>query len=112
MIVFYDPADGQVMALYTGDTRSREWKRRGFERASVPEALEAEALRMGRDAQATVHDGEVTALTAVEHPEQPQPSVNETRLGELRTKLGADTITDPEIREMLRLERGLQRRAG
>ena len=37
----------------------------------------------------------------------PPPNPTEVRLAELNAKLADDTITDSELKEMLRLERGL-----
>jgi len=109
MIVFYDPHSGnQVMAIYSHDTSSSAvWTDRGYVRAEVDSAVVEKASRLGRDAKATVSKGRVTNVVAATNAVQPTPSPKNKRLEELRAKLKDDTATLVDMREMLRLERGL-----
>jgi len=108
VLIFYDPArQNQVMALYTGGTTSEEWERRGYIAATVPDDLAQDVARLGRDAKVTIKKGEITGVSPLPNPEQPQRSPRDVRLRELHGRLENDTITPKETREMLRLERGL-----
>ncbi len=63
-------------------------------------------MRVSRDNRITgVDRGEIVSVEASVNPEQPKPR-DRTPLDDLHDKLGDDSITDVEIREMLRLERG------
>ena len=64
MIIFYDPSDGQVMAVYSGDTTSTVWIDRGFLRASSE-------IPVTRDHKVVVVDDKVTNVTSSPNPEQP-----------------------------------------
>lgn len=109
MIVFYDPSNGnQVMAVYSHDTTSKAWTDAGYVRAEVDEAIRGEAMRAGRDAKVVLDgQGRVRQVVPSPNPVQPAPNPKNLRLKELQDKLKADTATLSEMREMLRLERGL-----
>ena len=109
MIVFFDPATGQVMAVYTTDTTSAVWAAQGFIRAQVPPGpIEAEVARLARDAQVTVFGGVVTGVMATgPNPIQPGPAPNEAALAAHHANLAAGTINLADLLDMLRLERRL-----
>lgn len=100
MVVFTD-ADGQVVAVYTHDTASHAWD--AFTRRELTDQAEIAAVkRLGRDAQ-------FTARGVVERPNPVQPAQkpdtpSQARFKELRGKLLADTISDAEMRELLKLQ--------
>mgnify|MGYP005819558321 CR=1 FL=1 len=107
MIVFIDPQSMQVMAVYSGDTTSTGWQDQGYVRKAVPEECQADVQRHARDSKVTLgRDGDIVGCVANVNPVQPT-RLPPTRLDDLRAKLRADTIDDAEVREMLRLERGL-----
>ena len=103
--VYYEPATMQVMALF--DTPhlgvQQNWVDKEYVRAPI-----ADDVTFNRDRKITRLDaqGVVVSTEASMNPEQPLPRVR-TRLDDLRDKLADDSITDVEIREMLKLERGL-----
>ncbi len=70
MIVFYDPADGQVMAVYSDDTTSTVWTDRGFLKA-------ASDIPVTRDHKVVVVGGEVISVMPSVNPEQPSPPTND-----------------------------------
>ena len=103
MIVFYDPNNqNQVMALYSGDTTSRVWADRGYLKAEVALNLEA---TISRNHRCTVRDGTVTAISGHTNSSQPTIDARTLQIRALNAKLQADTITDAEVRELLKLER-------
>lgn len=111
MVVFINPTTQQVMALYSHDTTSTVWTAQGFSRVVLddPEII-AEVSRHGRDCALQFSGSTVTGVIARPNPVQPQPKPDtpeQARLKALNAKLQADTITDAEVRELLRLERGL-----
>ncbi len=102
--VYYDPADMQVMAEFNTPYLSVQanWDAKGFLRATVPEGMV-----VTRDSRITSVDrDQIVSVEASVNPEQPKPR-ERTPLDDLHDKLGDDTITDAEVKEMLRLERGL-----
>ena len=103
--VFYDPATMQVMAVYKGcDTASLVWASRGYSRA----VLSAPVVEASASRDATViltGEGMVVGFLRSPNPEQPAKPAK-TRLDILHGALVNDTITNAELREMLRLERG------
>jgi len=111
MIAFINPGDGQVMAIYSGDTTSTKWEQEGYVRKTVPSTLEGELLNLARDCKVVLGaSGEIVGCVANVNPIQAEESPlseSHKKLRALHDKLKADTITDAEIRGMLRLERGL-----
>ena len=107
MIVFYDPGDGQVMAIYSGDTESTVWVDRGFLKAEVPPDLIDAVGLFGRDGRVTVLGADVTGVSSRTNPVQPVKRQQEIDLPLLHGKLQDGSITQAEITEMLRLERSL-----
>ncbi len=102
--VYYNPADMQVMAEFNTPYLSVQanWDAKGFLRATVPEGI-----LVTRDHRITnVDRDEIVSVEVSVNPEQRKPR-ERTPLDDLHDKLGDDTITDVEIREMLRLERGV-----
>lgn len=90
MIVFYDPADGQVMAVYSGNTTSTVWTDRGFLRANSD-------IAVTRDHKVVVVDGKVTSATPNSNPDQPSvPSFRDRIIERLR----ADPILRAHAIEM------------
>ena len=66
MQIFYDPADGQVMAVYTNRYGGNHWQSLGY--------LSAESsVRLTRDHKVTVVDGVVTSYSDSQNPVQPDP---------------------------------------
>lgn len=106
MIIFYDPATMQVMALYSGGTTSTVWTDQGFLEAQVPLGpLEADLLNLGRDAQVTVVVGVVTSVTSALNPVLPPPDPVAIILAAHQANLAAGTINVADLIDMLRLER-------
>ena len=101
--VYYDPTTMQVMAQFDTPNLSdqQSWVAQGLSRALVPPGM-----RVGRDHKIDSVDGEdfIITVTPSVNPIQPTPRIP-TRLNGLHDKLADDSITDGEIREMLRLER-------
>jgi len=64
MIIFYNPVDGQVMAVYTDDTSSTVWTNQGFLRARSD-------ILVTRDHQVVVAGGVVTSATPNTNPVPP-----------------------------------------
>lgn len=82
----------------------------------ITEAERLSALETARKAgESQLHDDDLrdgthrlTFVAPADDPRQPaEPNAAQIRLQALTRKLAADTITDAEIRELLRLERGL-----
>lgn len=108
MILFYNPADSQVMALYKGETKSTVWSDAGYLKATVGDAtLEKLLLLYGRDAVVTVVRGTVTGVTPNKNPIQPTLSADETEIASLLVKVGDATATISDIVRLMKLERGL-----
>ena len=100
---YYDPDTMQIMSVYETPFLADQTGEDGRTRAVLPDVLG----EVGRDHKiSVVSNGEVGAVVDSVNSVQPQPR-RRTRLDDLRDILQADTITDVEIREMLRLERGL-----
>ena len=103
MIIFYNPADGQVMATYSIDTDSTGWTEQGYIRAEVPDGFVADIRNHQRDCQVVVDaDGVITSCTSKANDIQPQLNADEIRQAELRVsgraKLLALGLTEDEIK--------------
>ena len=79
MIIFFDPANGQVMAIYSTDTTSTVWTDQGFVKARSD-------IRVTRDHRVVVENDKVVSATPRPNPEQPAAS-SDARFIELRGKL-------------------------
>jgi len=106
MIVFYDPATGQVMAIYSGGTNSKAWEEQGCLRASVPPNLESQVTR---DHTVKITDDEVTSIAPQVNPTQPPPEpggdarqAQRDRIQELRA-IGRSAWTVAQLRELIEL---------
>ena len=102
---YYNPATMQVEAYISTPNVVAwpSWENQGYIRAIIPDGM-----RVDRDCVIEVDSsGEIINCVESMHPIQPVPDPSDVRLGELRARLSEDTISDVEIREMLRLERGL-----
>mgnify|MGYP003143987041 CR=1 FL=1 len=103
MIIFYNPADGQVMATYSMDTDSTAWTEQGFTRAEVPDGLVADIRTYRRECKVTVNgDGVITGVESQVNDIQPVPNADEISQAELRAsgraKLMALGLTEDEIK--------------
>jgi hypothetical protein len=115
MIIFTDPTNGdQVMAVYDGcETTSTVWADQGFVRHEIADDASVckEVRSMQRECCVEIRGGQIASAVAAINPIQLEPPVRSPsispELAALREKLQADTITDAELRAMLRLERGL-----
>ena len=106
--VYYQPTTKQVMAVFDTNVLSRQanWEAQGYTRAIVDKGLVVDRDSKIRDT-VTGPDGEiVTTVDRSINPLQPAKH-SRVRRTELLERLKADTITATEIREMLRLERGI-----
>ena len=106
--VYYEPTTKQIMAVFDMPILSSQanWEAKGYTRAIVDEGVIVNRDSKIRDT-ATGPDGEiVTSVDRSINPLQPAKQ-SRARRAELQERLRADTITATEIREMLRLERGL-----
>jgi len=109
MIIFYNPIDNQVMYLYPGNAARPDLTDKGLISIVIPGELERLGNRLARESRVVLdEDGNVTNLVPFPNPVQPLPrNLPRTRLDDLRDVLANDTITLPQIREMMRIERGL-----
>lgn len=107
-VIYYDPATLQVMSEYESpnDPGSHpHWTGQGFIRAVVPDALRG---RTTRETRVTLdRQGSIVDVVASPNPTQSAISEAAARKANLIRKLGDDTITVAETRELLRLERGM-----
>jgi len=106
--VYYEPSTKQVMAVFDTPILSRQdnWEARGYTRAIVDKGLIVDRDSKIRDTLVGPDGEMVTTVDRSINPLQPaKPS--HARHTELEDRLSSDTITADEIREMLRLERGL-----
>lgn len=70
MQIFYNPEDGQVMAVYSGRYTGTVWQSRGY--------LAAESsIPLTRDHRVTVSGGKVVSAEERVNSEQPEPSIDE-----------------------------------
>lgn len=104
--VYYNPETMQVEAHFDTPNLSVQanWYDKGLFRATIPGGLE-----VTRDCVITevTVKGEIVSYKDSLNPIQPLPDSSDARLGELTARLAEDSITDAEVREMLRLERGI-----
>lgn len=90
MQIFYDPANGQVMAIYTFPYTGSVWQKRGF--------LPAETdIPLTRDYRVTVEDGLVVAAEPHENAEQPEQTPDELRVIAERDLMG--TLLEQRARD-------------
>lgn len=109
MIVFYDPADGQVHAKCAREYNGTWWQDRGYVEATVPVELESLLNDYERECFVTVRGGEVATVEPRANPIQPTPEpgilerqARTDRIREIQN-LGMDNWTDQQMREMLLL---------
>ena len=106
--VYYDSSTDQVMAVFDTPNIADQtgWSSKGYLRAAV-----ADGLDVDRDCKiVTVTSGvDGETITSVERSMNAlQPyKPGRARKHQLQAKLSDDTITDGELRELLKLERGL-----
>jgi hypothetical protein len=104
--VYYNPETMQIEAEFNTPNLAVQtnWADKGLLRAIVPDGMTAT-----RDCVITglTDDGVISGCADSPNPVQPAASPSEVRLEELTSKLTNDSITDAEMREMMRLERGL-----
>ena len=75
MLVFYDPTNNQVMALFTNGTTSPAWDERGYQRLEVSDPdLERVLQKLGRDARLSFTNGTVSGASAQSNALQPNPT--------------------------------------
>ena len=102
--VYYDPITSQIDGIFDTPNLSDQesWVATGRLRALVPEGME-----VTRNHRIMSLNGDVIeTMSPQQNPAQPGPPVP-TALSLLLNKLAADTITPDELRELMRLERGL-----
>ncbi len=106
MIIFYDPnSNNQVHAVYSHDTDSKVWEQRGYLRAAVN--IPHLQVAVNRNTFVTIDGGEVIGIAPRTNPVQPTPDPKAVRVGELEAKLATGELTNSELNELARLERGL-----
>tara|TARA_Y100000296_G_scaffold75784_1_gene95801 strand:- start:566 stop:907 length:342 start_codon:yes stop_codon:yes gene_type:complete len=107
--VYYDPDSRQVMAIFDTPNVSsqKNWENKGFLRALVDNGLDVDRDCKIKDLRIVSGDDDV--ITSVDYSKNPQQAVkpSRARFQELEKKLESDTISEQEIRELLRIERGL-----
>ena len=104
--VYYNPGTMQVEAEFNTPNLAVQtsWADKGLSRAVVPAGMTVtrDCVISGINA-----DGVISGCADSPNPVQPAANPSKVRLEELTTKLANDSISDAEIREMMRLERGL-----
>ena len=102
MELWYDPGTMELKAVYSTTYSGTVWQDAGYAR------LETAGRRVPRDFNpgAIVDVSGPSPVIITPAPLAP-PDPRQVRIGELTAKLADDTITDAELKEMLRLERGL-----
>ena len=102
--VYYDPSTMQIEALFDTPNLSPQanWEARGLRSAVIGDGVDA--TRDHRIASFNA-DGSIASCTDSVNSVQVQPEPRRL-LDNLQDKLAADTITDVEIRQMMRIERG------
>ena len=106
MIVSYELATGQVVAIYSGKTSSKAWDQQGCLSASVPPHLESQ---LTRDHTVEVTNGAVVSITPRGNPVQPAASSSEiaaqSRLARIQEILamGRSSWTTSQLRELTEL---------
>lgn len=102
MIIFTDTS-GQIMAVYEHDTTSTVWTAAGYTRQEVTDLTAiAEIRKQGRDA--VFNGGKVTGKANSVQPRPTPDTPSQARFKELKAKLLSDTITDTEVKELLKLQ--------
>jgi len=69
VLIFFKPADGQVMAYYSHSTRSTHWESLGYTRLEIDENVDIN--RLGRDCKVIIVDGLVVDVVESLNPIQP-----------------------------------------
>jgi hypothetical protein len=108
MKIWINPADDQVMATYSGDTTSTVWRDKGYIEKIVPPEMEREFRRYGRDCKIIATGDVITGVMPAPNVVQREPPAR-TQLDDLNDKLADDTITTSEMRQLMRMERGMER---
>jgi len=108
MVVWYNPADMQVMALYDTVSSSQVWSDAGYLKATISdENIEKLLLQHGRDATITVRDNIVTSVTGKTNPIQPTLSADEIEHQNLLVKVKDNTATLNDVLRVMQIERKL-----
>ena len=102
MEIWHDPVTKEVKAVYSDRYSGRAWVDAGWV------TFRNDTTRVPRD----LNPGAIADFTGPEPvvttPAPPRvPTSDELRIAELQVKLADDTITERELIELLRLERGL-----
>jgi hypothetical protein len=101
MEIWFDPVTKELKAVYSTPYTGTVWQAQGYVSMTLP----------GRQVPSAFQPGAILDITGtprvITPAPLPTPSMSQIRVGELQQKLSDDTITDAEIRELLRLERGL-----
>ena len=110
--VYIDPQnDNQVMAIYDGckPGNPQVWIDQGFVEVTIEDTspLHSDVRRYKRDCCVDVDNEVITSRVNPVQPDQDSVSPRAARLNALDVRLVDDTITDAEVRELLRLSRGL-----
>ena len=106
LTVYVDPSDAnQVMAYYKGckPGNPANWTDQGFIEVTISDEDLRHADVMFHKRNCRLQDDVVTPRV---NPTQPIPAPR-TQLDDLRDKLADDSINPAEMRQMMRLERGL-----
>jgi hypothetical protein len=100
MIVYYQPATGQVMAVYSHGTTSKEWEQQGYIRGET-------RLPVDRDSRVVVVEGDIIAVEPSPNPVQPQPNAKRLAREAARKRLqGLDTSSlSPVLADLVELLR-------
>lgn len=102
MEIWYDPNTLEIKAVYSHQYQGSAWQSQGLLK------VEMEGARVPRDfAPGAIINisGPNPVITSLAPP--PVPDARQVRVAELTSKLGNDSINDDELRELLKLERGL-----
>ena len=104
MLVFYDPsAQNQIMAVYTGDTKSPVWEEHGYLRAEVWDGVTVSRERR----VLTFIGGRVAETVPRPNPVQPQPNAQDFINAARRARLQAaanNPTTETVMLDLLALQ--------
>ena len=102
MEIWHDPVTKEVKAVYSDRYTGRVWSDAGWV------AFQNDTRRVPRDLKpGAIADFTGAEPVVVTPAPPPVPTADELRIAELKVKLADDTITERELIELLRLERGL-----